>query len=152
MKALTTKTINGILKQNPVTKKSFIGTFAGCILPSKNAKQYSFITNTDLHHQSGEHWNAWIVKENKIIFFDSFGRDPRDTSFPDNYKDILENFNDLEYSKVQIQSFNSVTCGYFCIHFIYVLSLGLDLEFFLNEYSNNFMKNDEFVVDFVNSL
>ena len=58
----------------------------------------------------------------------------------------------MEYSKVQIQSFNSVTCGYFCIHFIYVLSLGLDLEFFLNEYSNNFMKNDEFVVDFVNSL
>ena len=53
MKALTTKTINGILKQNPVTKKNFIGTFPGCILPSKNAKQYSFITNTDLHHQSG---------------------------------------------------------------------------------------------------
>ena len=152
MKALTTQTLNAILKKNPVTNKNFIGTFPGCISPSKDRKQYSFITNTDLHHQSGEHWNAWIVKENKIIFFDSFGRDPRDTSFPYNYKNIVEKFDYFEYSKVQIQSFTSETCGYFCIHFIYVLSLGLDLEFFLNEYSNNFIKNDNFVVDFVNSL
>lgn len=152
MKALTTLKLNSILSENPVTKKNFIGTFPGCVLPSKTVKHYSFITNTDLHHQSGEHWNAWVVKENEIIFFDSFGRDPRDTSFPNNYKNIVETFNDFEYSTVQIQDFTSVTCGYFCIHFIYVLSLGLDLEFFLNEYSNNFMKNDMLVVDFVNML
>ena len=152
MKALTTQVLNDILTKNPVTKKKFIGTFPGCILPSKNVKQYSFITNTDLHHESGEHWNAWMVKENTLIFFDSFGRDPRDTSFPENYKNIVEKFNDLQYSKTQIQSFASATCGYFCIHFIYVLSLGLDLEFFLNEYSNKLIKNDEFVVEFVNSL
>ena len=152
MKALTTLQLNKRLKKNPVTKKMFIGTFPGCVLPSTNAKQYSFITNTDLHHQSGEHWNAWMVKGKRIIFFDSFGRDPRDTSFPDNYKYIVEKFDNLEYSKIRIQSFTSVTCGYFCMHFIYVLSLGLDLEFFLNDYSNNFMENDEFVVDFVNSL
>ena len=90
MKALTTFKLNSILKKNPVTKKNFIGTFPGCVLPSKNTKQYSFITNTDLHHQSGEHWNAWVVKENNIIFFDSFGRDPRDTSFPNNYKNIVD--------------------------------------------------------------
>lgn len=152
MKALTTFKLNSILKKNPVTKKNFIGTFPGCVLPSKNTKQYSFITNTDLHHQSGEHWNAWVVDENNIIFFDSFGRDPRDTSFPNNYKNIVENFNNFEYSTVQIQDFASVTCGYFCIHFIYVLSLGLDLNFFLNEYSNDFMKNDTIVIDFVNML
>ena len=78
MKALTTLKLNNILTNIPVTKKTFIGTFPGCILPSTNAKQYSFITNTDLHNQSGEHWNAWMVKGKHIIFFDSFGRDPRD--------------------------------------------------------------------------
>ena len=93
-----------------------------------------------------------MVKENSVIFFDSFGRDPRDTSFPNNYKNIVETFNSFEYSEVQIKDSTSVTCGYFCIHFIYILSLGLDLEFFLNEYSNNFMKNDMLVVDFVNML
>ena len=152
MKALTTQALNYILKKNPVTNKNIIGTFPGCISPSKNVKQYAFITNTELYHQSGEHWNAWIVKENKIIFFDSFGRDLKDTSFTDNYKTIVKKMNNLEYSKVQIQSFTTVTCGYFCIHFIYVISLGLDLECFLNEYSNNFMENDKFVFDFVNSL
>ena len=88
MKALTTFKLNSGLKKNHATKKNFIGTFPGCVLPSKNTKHYSFITNTDLHRQSGEHWNAWVVKENNIIFSDSFGRDPRHTSFPNNYKTL----------------------------------------------------------------
>ena len=39
-----------------------------------------------------------------------------------------------------------------CYGFGSGLDLGLDLDFFLNDYSNEFMENDEFVVDFVNSL
>ena len=109
MKALTTLKLNSVLKKKPVTKNNFIGAFPGCALPSKNAKQYSFITNTDLHHQIGEHWNAWIVKEKHIVFFDSFGRDPRDNSFPNNYKNIVENFDSFQYSNVQIQDFTSIT-------------------------------------------
>ena len=53
--------------KNPVTKKGYIGTFPGCLIPSTKSKGYSFITNTDLHHDRGEHWNAWVVCENKVL-------------------------------------------------------------------------------------
>ena len=152
MKALTTVELNNILMKNPVTKKSFIGTFPGCVIPSIKSRRYSFITNTELHHEHGEHWNAWVVRENKVLFFDSFGRDPRDPSFPKIYKDILHRFEGFKYNKTQIQNFMSSTCGYYCIHFIYVLSLGLDFEFYMSEYTDDFLKNDIAVIDFVNML
>ena len=152
MKPLTTIQLNDVLMNNPVTKKYYIGTFPGCVIPAVKSKKYSFITNTDPHHKGGEHWNAWVVHGEKIVFFDSFGRDPTDSSFPETYKELLNRFKVYKYSKTQVQNFTSFTCGYYCIHFIYILSLGLDFEFFLNEYTDNFEKNDLTVIDFVNNL
>ena len=125
MKALTTLQLNNVLMKNPVKKKSYIGTFPGCVIPSIKSKRYSFITNTDLHHEHGEHWNAWVVHGDKILFFDSFERDPRDPSFPEIYKHVLNRFETFKYTKTQIQNVTSSTC----IHFLYVLSLGLDFDF-----------------------
>ena len=138
--------------KNPVTKKSYIGTFPGCLIPSIKSKRYSFITNTDLHHEHGEHWNAWVVHGDKILFFDSFGRDPRDPSFPEIYKDILNRFEFFKYTKPQIKNLASSTCGYYCIHLLYVLSLVLYFEFCKNEYTIDFQRNDITVIEFVNDL
>ena len=93
-----------------------------------------------------------MVQGQKVLFFDSFGRDLSDSTFPEIYKELLNGFKILNYTKTRVQNFTSSTCGYYCIHFIYLLSLGLDFEFFLNEYTDDFMKNDIAVIDFVNSL
>ena len=152
MKPLTTIQLNEVLMNNPVTKKCYIGTFPGCVIPAVKSKRYSFITNTDLHDQRGEHWNAWMVQGQKVLFFDSFGRDPTDSTFPEIYRELLNGFRILNYTKTRVQNFTSSTCGYYCIHFIYLLSLGLDFKFFLNEYTDDFRKNDIAVIDFVNNL
>ena len=152
MNALTTLQLNNVLMKNPVTTKSYFETFPGCVIPSIKSKRYSFITNTDLHNENGEHWNAWVVHGDKILFFDSFGRDPRDPSFPEIYKDVLNRFETFKYTKTQIQNFTSSTCGYYCINFLYVLSLGLDFDFFMNEYTDDFRRNDIDVIEFVNNL
>ena len=152
MKPLTTIQLNNVLMNNPVTKKYYIGTFPGCVIPAVKSKKYSFITNTDLHDQRGEHWNAWMVQGQKVLFFDSFGRDPNDSTFPEIYRELLNGFRILNYTKTRVQNFTSSTCGYYCIHFIYLLSLGLDFKFFLNEYTDDFRKNDIAVIDFVNNL
>ena len=152
MKPLTTIQLNDVLMNNPVTKKYYIGTFPGCVIPAVKSKKYAFITNTDLHDQRGEHWNAWMVQGQKVLFFDSFGRDPSDSTFPGIYKELLNGFKILNYTKTRVQNFTSSTCGYYCIHFIYLLSLGLDFKFFLNEYTDDFRKNDIAVIDFVNNL
>ena len=153
MKALTTKELDFVLKNNEVTKNFFIGTFAACHAPSyKGERVYSFITNTDVHDLTGTHWNSWFVKDNKIVFFDSFGRSPDDPSFPHEYIDIINGFNIIEYSRTRLQGQFTSTCGFYCIHFIYTLSLGLEIKDFISDYFNNYAVNDSVVLNFVDSI
>ena len=152
MSSLTTKELDVILKKNSVTKRYFLGTLPACVYPQSNRDVYSFITNTGEHDERGEHWNSWFVRKDKITFFDSFGRPPDDPSLPQHYRDIMKKFKVIEFNRSQIQGLRSKACGYFCIHFIYIFSLGLNFESFLDEYYNNFEINDIVVRDIVTSL
>ena len=151
MKALSTLEIDRILKNNPVTKKEFIGTFPACIVPTPRDR-YAFITNTHSHEKPGEHWNSWVVDKDSVLFFDSFGRDINDPTLPDYYRDFIGSFRNVRFTSVQIQDFKSIACGYFCIHFIYVMSLDLSYEHFVNDYSSDLKLNDVIVNNFINSI
>ena len=68
--ALSTQQLDSMLKQEPMTKRYFIGVFPSCFinqvsLPRRN---HCFITNTDNHESSGEHWNAWFVRDGILYF------------------------------------------------------------------------------------
>ena len=152
MEPLSTLDINRILRANSVTDSYFIGTFPACITPTTEKKAYAFITNIDDHNMPGQHWNAWFIEGRRVTFFDSFGRYWDDDTLPGHYKDIAEPFERVTYSNTRLQGWDSFACGYFCIHFIYFKALGLDYEDFLNEYTNNFEKNDEIVFEFYNSI
>ena len=58
----------------------------------------------------------------------------------------------IEFNKSQSQGLRSKACGYFCIHFIYIFSLGLNFKISLDECHNNFEINDIVVRDIVTSL
>ena len=150
--SLTTEELNAILETNNVTKRYFLGTYPACMYPSTNKNVYSFITNTDNHNLQGTHWIAWFVRNDILSFFDSFGRSPYHHDFPVYYKKIAKQFKEVEYSRTQIQSSNSWTCGYFCINFIYSKSLGVDYKDFLGDFSNILHINDYIVLDFIDSI
>ena len=152
MKALTTLDIDHILTNNSVTSQYYIGTYPACILPYSDQKQYSFVTNVENHSEKGLHWTAWYVQDNTILFFDSFGRRYDDETLPGNFKEFVKSFDKVVCAKKRVQSWTSVTCGHFCINFLYLLSLGLDFRFFLNQYTYNFEKNDEEVFEFYQSI
>jgi hypothetical protein len=151
--ALSTNHINKILWNNPYTKKYFIGTYPACRvekLPKK--KIYAFVTNTDHHSKSGAHWNSWFVRDETVYFFDSFSRSPMHESFPHDYKDIVLKFKKFAYFNVQVQSFDSFTCGFYVIHHILVFSLGLDFKDLSKEYGKNTQKNDLTVMNIIKSI
>jgi hypothetical protein len=152
MEPLSTVDINHILMNNSVTSRHFIGTYPACVLPTSRRKQYSFITNVDAHDEQGQHWTAWSVKNDTVSFFDSFGRKYDDETLPTYFSDIVDLFDGVTYSARRVQSWTSVACGHFSIHFLYLMSLGLDYSYFLNEYSINFEKNDEIVNAFFRSI
>ncbi len=149
---LNTTELDQTLKNSSVTKGSYLGAYPSCTKPKTKKKMYSFISNTGEHHETGQHWCAWVVIGNKISFFDSFGREPWDSTFPTHFQEIVADFRYVQYTKTRIQDWNSKTCGYFCLHFIYVLCLGLDYEHFLSEYSKKYLYNDYVTFDFLNSI
>ena len=149
--ALSTNHINEILYNLPITKDKFIGTFASCQFEQLPEKQvYGFITNDQHHLLPGGHWNAWWVEDEVVTFFDSFARSPLD--FGHDYKHILGKFNSFKYLNKHLQSHDSAVCGYYCIHYIFLLSAGFSAQCFLNEYTTNTGKNDLNVVKIINSL
>lgn len=150
--ALSTANIDTILKRNDVTKGTFLGTYPACMQPISKKKTYAFVTNTDDHTSGGTHWNAWYVESGYLSFFDSFGRSWDDADFPMYYRDLGAQFRDIEHSQVQIQGFDSWTCGHFCINYIYTLCLGMNYQDFLDNYSRDYVKNDLFVLNFINSI
>ena len=140
--ALTTYDLDTLLKRTSVTRGKYLGAFPSCVIPRTNRKMYAFISNTDEHDNSGEHWCAWVVKDKTIIFFDSFGREPWHSSLPIHFQGIVNEYNHVEYNNSRLQNWGSSVCGYFCIHFIYVLCMGLEYKNFLNEYSDDKNKNE----------
>ena len=140
---LTTTQLDNILFNTSVTSKKYIGAYPSCFVPTSSKPFYSFISNTEEHNENGEHWCAWVVRDDTINFFDSFGRPPNCKTLPKHYEDITRNFKYIKYTNFRVQGWGSKACGYFCIHFIYVLSLGLDYKDFVNNYSKNFEMNDE---------
>ena len=130
---LRTEDLNIILRKNSVTAQTYLGAFPACIFPKTKKKCYSWISNTDVHGKKGKHWIGWFVNGNTVCFFDSYGRRPDDSTLPINFRTFAESFKVIQYSEKRVQRWDSFACGYFCILFIYVLSLGLDYSSFLKE-------------------
>ena len=152
MSALSTKTINDFLHTNLMTRGTFLGTHPSCIEPVPTKNFYSFITNTQTHEKSGEHWNGWVIDNKKVFFFDSFGRGPRDNTLPIFYRNFIKKFKHVYWVRTRVQDWKSETCGYFCIHFIYLISTGFTIKNFLSEYTTDYLNNDDVVVNIYNII
>src|SRR6266487_642741 len=100
----------------------FRGVFTRDILPKQMLKMECGIINSDTMNGVGTHWLAYFndPKSNYVEFFNSFGIPPG--------KEILiyleSSGKDIIYNSSQIQSNDSVLCGYYCVHFIKERSKG----------------------------
>ena len=134
---MNTRDLNKLLMNNDYTKRYYLGTFPACRTPKSRKKVYSFITNTDEHDKPGKHWVAWVVRGKEVKFFDSFGRSPYDNTFPHDFVDILERFERCIFVSEPVQKPGSPWCGLHCIHFIFMMLAGLDVEDFLENYKTS---------------
>ena len=79
----------------------------------KITKNGAYVINLDEYADVGTHWIALYVKNNKVIYFDSFGVE----HVPEEIKKFVGN-KDIKINIFRIQAYNSIMCGYFCIKFI----------------------------------
>lgn len=137
-------TIREIIKKDKVCSKLFLDVFARDEIPkSITSTPACFILNTHVRTKPGEHWLAvYIDEENKLEFFDSYGR------APDLYKltNYLNNLSkDVSYNRQRIQG-NSQFCGLYCLLFLLFRARNKEKKFF-SSFTNNYKKNDKFIID-----
>ena len=90
----------------------FNGVYSRNNLP-KIIKNGAYVINLDEYADVGTHWIALYVKNNDVIYFDSFGVE----HVPKEIKKFIGN-KDIKTNIFRIQAYNSIMCGYFCIRFI----------------------------------
>ena len=107
----------------------------------KQIKDGAYVINLEEYKDTGTHWVALFCKENKIVYFDSFGVE----HIPEEIKKIIGNRN-IKANIYRVQATNSVMCGYFCIGFIDFMLAAKTLIDYTNLFSPyDFNKNDSII-------
>jgi hypothetical protein len=88
-------------------------------LPRKDKTFYAII-NYNNSNQQGTHHVAFISKDGKRYYFDSYGFEPQ--------KQIIEKYSPLRTSNYQVQKYNTELCGQLSLLVIYLVSKGFEFE------------------------
>ena len=103
------------LKDDTLNESDIQRVYKYIIYPrdSKINSDEAFV-NIDNGSMGGSHWTCFIVKGNKLFYFDSFGGQP------DNF---LQNKlpKPIIYHNYKIQDINSRLSGSYCLYFFYLI-------------------------------
>ena len=131
--------------------KNFLGVFSCDLYPDiSKRKIFSVIFNESKHDEKGTHFVCLYAKTNVVYYFDSLG-----LKCENEY--ILKFINStrrrvIEVGK-QIQSFDSIFCGYFSISFIMYMCNNLPYKKYVNLFCDaNLKLNDKIVVELIIEL
>ena len=107
-------------------------------------KNEAYVINLNEYANVGTHWIALYVKNNEVIYFDSFGVE----HVPKEIKRFIRHKN-TKSNIFRIQADDSVMCGYFCIGFIDFMFAGKSLINFTSLFSPyDFKKNDDIILSY----
>ena len=143
-----------VLEADALTKSSFRGVYASDqlrALPKPLHLPASYVINEDIASEKGSHWVVLYINEHrKAEYFDSYGEPP--------IKPIQRFIRRLTWSpstrnNVQLQNFNTQTCGPFCLLYLVRKAQGYSLENMIQTYfttnTSKLLQNDYLVRNFV---
>ena len=118
----TTLSINDcLLRQNPDTRRCFVGTFPCDAIPQLKRLPAALILNHDPSAQPGSHWVALYVSATRTAYyFDPFGEEPPNGPIVD----YLHQFRSVERNRCRFQPLDSIACGAFAIYMVFHLCRG----------------------------
>ena len=140
---MNTREIDASLKNCPITRNFFVGTFSCSQIPPLplSKRRRGWILNVD-PSGPGTHWVAAFVNErNKIWYFDSTAEEPNKY-----IQAFLNQFSAVEKLNFRLQNFFSDICGQYCVYFIYSCCKKKSFERIVGRFSRtNLAKNDAFI-------
>ena len=105
---------------------------------------FSLIVNLSNEGETGTHFIAIFITENKILYFDSLGS----FQINPNIKHYLETYKKpISYDQKQIQHLLSSHCGFFCIAFIICIENMIQTKFFLKIFHKRKLYLNDFICE-----
>lgn len=151
---MNTVELTSVVKRINIKGTYFLGVFACDNLPKSPITLLPCmgVVNTDPSSLPGQHWLGFYITKNRHgLFFDSFGNSP--DKYPRAIKNfLLKNCYEIMYSRKQVQSFFTTTCGHHCVFFLYNMQKSVPYKHMIKMYSSNLERNDAMVCSFVNKI
>ena len=123
--------------------KRFNGVYSRDNLP-KTIKNGAYVINLDDYADVDTHWIVLYVKNNEVIYFDSFGVE----HIPKEIKRFIGHKN-IKINIFRIHADESIMPGYFCIGFIDFMFPGRSLIDFTSLFSPyDFQKDDDIILSY----
>lgn len=142
-----------IVNSDPLSKQIFEGVYPCDRLPKYKVmrRPAAFIANTDDSRKRGRHWVLIVLcRDNRAIFFDSYGMAPDSYMFPKHFiKFLKKNSVTILYNNRQIQSDFSSFCGHYCLFVLFHLVRGRFYKSILKKFNSALEKNDLIVKYFI---
>lgn len=143
--------ITRIMAADQATRTVFQGLGASDFLPRRIRYPSAYVLNTDRQSGPGIHWVAvYFNKDRSAEFFDSFGLNPGVHGFSDF---LTRHSRSFSYNHIQLQSPHSITCGYFCVFFLFHRCRGVPMSTIVSWFDPVCKSwNDHVVSEFVYDL
>ena len=141
LKGLDTDQIDKYLSND----SKFKGAYPCDQIPDFPDNEYAMIINVDNSNLPGSHWTALVIKGGNGYYFDSFGRQYNNQSFPLDYITNVSRIcvgKKMKFQEKVLQSFHSNTCGEFCVYFIKQLDKGVAFSTIFHDFTENLKLND----------
>ena len=114
-------------------EKRFNGVYSRNNLPK--LKNGVYVINLDHSKNMGTDRVVIFVKEDEVIYFDSFGAEYTPKEIMEKIEHSSLGNKNIKTSIFRIQDYNSIMCGYFCILFIEYMLNNKTLTDFTNFFS-----------------
>lgn len=124
--------------------KGFLGVFPCNLLTEIKILPASLIINTKPVPNKGEHWVAlYIDNTGKGIYFDSYGLEP----LVKEIKIYIEQncTNGYSYNKTMVQGLTSIKCGEYCVLFVFLVSIQINMCNMIHLFTTNRKLNDAII-------
>lgn len=137
---MNTYELEEYMLSDPFIRRYYGGVIAADQLPLIVHKPSIFIVNTDPISLPGEHWIV-LFMSTVCEHFDSAGMKPRDEF--ENY--LTAKGPTYMYNDKRVQSFDTETCGLFCLFYCYFRCRGYKFKEIMDMFYDNLLLNEMLV-------
>jgi len=133
-KPLSTPVIEKLL----INSSTFRGVYSRDTIPT-DLTHGSGIINLETSYEGGSHWVCFYSFVDYIFYIDSYGLQP-----PEEF--ISKSTKKIKYSNSEIQTADSIMCGYYCIYCIESLDKGMTPYDFIMQYDTHPTERNETLI------